>query len=351
MDESLFYNGTRLINIKRDKYGNRPEIFAVDGNRSAGKTTWFGRWFVRRFKKYNEKFMLIYRYGDELDTASDKFFEDIRKLFFPDDIMKGVKRDKGAFVELFLNDISCGYAVALNFVDKYKKNSHLFSDVKRMLFDEFQAKKYIPGEADLLFSLHVSVARGEGQAVRYCPVYMCANHLSSLNPYYKAWGCAMQVDEIAEGFYLGDGFVIEKNMNSAVAEEQKLSGFNRAFKNTRMYKHSIENESLTDSKGYVEELKNPEFDYLCTISVDGNKIALRRIKNNKKVLFYFDNKIDPSFKVRYAVTSFEHMEGTQLLGRSAMLVMNVRKCYEAGYVRFSSLEVKDNAFQFMMILL
>lgn len=351
MDENIFYNGTKLINIKRDRFGQLPEIFVVDGNRSSGKTTFFSRWLVNRFLKHGEKFMLVYRFGSELDNVEDKFFKDIGGLFFEGKDFKSLKRDHGAYCELFLDNVPCGYAVALNFADKVKKNSHLMSDVTRMFFDEFQAQKYVKDEAELLFSIHFSISRGKGQPVRYVPVYMCCNHISSLNPYYKAWNCASDVDALQEGFYYGDGFVIEKNMNSVVSDRQKQSAFNRAFKNTRSYKHSIENESLIDNHTFVEEIKKGQSNYICTIAVNGHLISLSQLKNNDHCVFYFSDKVDPSFKVRYAINTENHSENTVLLGRSTMLVLNVKKYFEAGLVRFSSLEVKSYAFEFLMILI
>lgn len=351
MGENIYYDGTKLINIRKDSSGLLPEIFCVDGNRSSGKTTWFKRWFVNRFKKHDEKFMLLYRFGNQLTSIDEKFWKDIHTLFFPDDVLVAKARDKGSYIELFLNDRSCGYAAAINGADKIKENSHMFTDVQRIFFDEFQSDKYVPEEVDKLFSIHASISRGPNQPVRYVPVYMCCNHVSSLNPYYRAWHCASKVDEIQEGFFIGDGFIIEKNMNEVIADRQRESGFNRAFARSRVYKHTIENESLRDNKNFVEEIKTGDFKYICTINVDGQKIALKQVRNNKNVMFYFTDKIDPSFKVRYAVNTDDHSQNTILLGRSAMLILQVKKCFEAGMVRFSSLEVKGSAFEFLMLML
>lgn len=46
----------------------------------------------------------------------------------------------GKFHELFLNNVSCGYAIALNNADAVKKNSHMFSDISCLIFDEFQSE-------------------------------------------------------------------------------------------------------------------------------------------------------------------------------------------------------------------
>lgn len=352
MEQNLYYDGSKLIGIDKDKNGLRPEIFCVDGNRQSGKTTYFGHWFVNRFKKYGEKFAIIKRWDNQLSTVSDKFFPVLKRLFFPNDIFTSEKRDGGAYYELFINEQSCGYAISINGASKVKENSHLMQDVQRMLLDEFQTDKYVPGEVDKLFSIHTSIARGDNEFSRYCPLYMVCNHVSSLNPYYKAWGCASEVDEIQEGFYKGNGFIIEKNMNYAASEVIKQSGFYRAFQNSAAAEHTVNNTGLNDNRSFVEKINNKSAEYVCTCIVDNKKIALRRIYDVPGIVYYFDDKIDPSFKIRYAVDTKSHSADTMLLnGRSIILISNLRRCFEAGYIRFMNLEVKAAAFDFMMLML
>ena len=137
--DKQYYDGTKLLSLK-DINGKQPEIYISTSNRSAGKTTFFSRWFINRFIKYDEKFILIYRFNYELSDVADKFFKEIKNLFFPGYNMKSVSRNKNVYHELFLNDKACGYAIAINNSDQIKKLSHLFSDAKRMLFDEFQSE-------------------------------------------------------------------------------------------------------------------------------------------------------------------------------------------------------------------
>ena len=68
-----YYNGTKLLSMK-DLDGNTPEIFMVTSNRSAGKTTYFSRLILNKFIKKGEKFMLVYRFKEELEGCADKFF-------------------------------------------------------------------------------------------------------------------------------------------------------------------------------------------------------------------------------------------------------------------------------------
>ena len=57
-----YYDGTKLLSMV-DMNGNKPEIYITTTNRSAGKTTYFGRLAVRRFLRNKEKFILLYRFN------------------------------------------------------------------------------------------------------------------------------------------------------------------------------------------------------------------------------------------------------------------------------------------------
>lgn len=348
MEKDLFYTITKLIN-SLDANGNKPELFFVDGNRSSGKTTGFYKYLVKRFKNYGEKFMLIYRYQNELKGCSEQFFANIGPLFFPNDDCTEVKRQDGAFYELLINSQSAGYAVALNSSDKLKKLSHFFKDVTRMYFDEFQAKRYLPDEVNLLINLHTSVARGKNQPVRYVPVFLTSNHVSSLNPYYKALGVANIIDNMSQGVYKGDGFVIEKNMNNEVADLQRNSAFMRAFAGSKEVKHTIENISVMDNYNFIERLKVRQFKYICNIRVDNEMICLKRVFDIPGVMFYFDNNVDVNLKARFAISTVDHDTDTLLVGNSLLLVMKCKEMFERGEVRFSDLETKEKAFEFLTL--
>ena len=182
MEQSTYYDGTKLLSLK-DINGNTPEIYMCSGNNTAGKTTYFSRLVLNKFINGCGKFMIVNRFKYELDECADKFFKDINGLIFKDGEMTSVRRAEGMFHELFYNNVSCGYAVAMNNVDQVKKYSHFFSDVDRMFFDEFQSETnhYCQDEVNKFRALHKAVARGQGKQVRHVPVYMCSNAVSIIN--------------------------------------------------------------------------------------------------------------------------------------------------------------------------
>ena len=154
-NKPVYYDGTKLLSMK-DIDGNTPEIFMCTTNRTGGKTTYFNRLEINRFLKNGSKFALLYRYNYELEGVEEKFFKDIQGLFFSHYHMTSESMCKGKIKRLYFgtdpNDMQfmkeCGYAICLNDADAIKKNSHFFSDVDSILFDEFQSEtnKYCTDE-------------------------------------------------------------------------------------------------------------------------------------------------------------------------------------------------------------
>lgn len=333
-----YYDGTKLLSML-DINGNKPEIYMCTTNRTGGKTTYFGRLCINRFLDKNEKFGLLYRYNYELDDIADKFYKDLGSLFFPSYTMTSKRRAKGTFQELFLNEKSCGYALSLNNADQIKKYSHLFSDIKRMIFDEFQSETnhYCDNETKKFISIHTSIARGQGEQVRYVPVYMLSNPVSIINPYYVEMGISGRLKDDTK-FLRGDGFVLEQGYIESASIEQKNSGFNRAFSKNSYTAYSSECVYLNDNKAFVEK-PTGKSKYLCTLRYKGSDFALREYTENG--LIYCDDKADSSFLTRISVTTDDHNINYVMLKRNDFFLSNLRYFFEHGCFRFKDMRCKE----------
>lgn len=351
---SQYYDGTKLLSMK-DLDGERPEIFICTSNRSAGKTTFFSRMFVKKFIEKGEKFCLFYRYSYELTDIADKFFKEIKELFFPHYYMEEERKASGKYVELFLRwnengtDVrrSCGYAVALNNADSIKKLSHFFSDTQRILFDEFQSEtnSYCANEIMKFISLHTSIARGGGEQSRYVPVYMLSNPVSIINPYYVEFGISERLSESTK-FLRGKGFVLEQGFVAAASQAQKDSRFNQAFGKSRYVSYSAENIYLNDNKSFIET-PSGQSNYLCTIKYDGVEYAIREYPSSGIV--YCDKKPDSSFGVRISVTTNDHSVNYVMLKRNEVFIMTLRYYFEHGCFRFRDLQCKEAVLKLLSL--
>lgn len=332
-----YYDGTKLLSLT-DLDGKQPEILMVTTNRTGGKTTYFGRLCVNKFKKGQGKFALLYRYNYELDDCADKFFKDLSTLFFPGSIMESKRKASGIFHELFLDGESCGYALSLNSADQLKKYSHLFSDVNRMIFDEFQSESnhYCNDEIKKFISIHTSVARGQGEQVRYVPVYMLSNPVSLINPYYVELGISNRLHDDTK-FLRGHGFILEQGFIASASVAQKESGFNKAFAKNSYVAYSSECVYLNDNKAFIEK-PNGIGRYLCTIKYNGTDFGVREFADSGFI--YVDDRPDTSYKYKITVTTSDHEINYVMLKRNDMFLTNLRFYFEKGCFRFKDLRCK-----------
>ena len=336
--ESQYYDGTKLLSMK-DINGNTPEIYICSTNRSGGKTTYFNRWCTKRFIEHNEKFMLIYRFNYELTDIANKFFKEIHTLFYPDHTMTSKSMAKGMYHELFLDDISCGYAVALNNADQLKKVSHLFSDTCRMLFDEFQSEinHYCPDEVKKFQSIHTSVARGGGKQVRYVPVYMLGNYVSLLNPYYVALGISTRLRNDTN-FLKGDGFVVEQGFIETASKLQKESAFNRAFAESDYVQYASERVYLNDNNSFISKPEGKS-KYICTLKYENRNYGIREYSDEG--ILYCDNTADLTYPMKITITTSDHDINYLMLRRNDSFLDNMRWYFEHGCFRFKDVSCKD----------
>lgn len=334
----MYYDGTELLS-KKDINGNRPEIYMCTTNRTGGKTTYFGRMCVNKFLKNQGKFCLEYRYGYELDECADKFFKDLSTLFFDGAIMEGKTRSRGLYTELFFEGKSCGYAVALNSADTIKRFSHLFSDVERIFFDEFQSEtnKYCPNEVTKFISIHQSIARGQSKQSRYVPVYMCSNPVSILNPYYVEMGISNRLKDETR-FLRGDGFVLEQGFVQSASDAMMESGFNKAFGLNKYIAYATQNVYLNDNDAFIE---NPPKNgrYIVTLRYLNNEYAVREYANDG--IIYCDDRPDKSFKNRIAVTLNDHNINYVMLKKNDIFLSTLRYYFDKGCFRFKDIRCKE----------
>ena len=339
-----YYDGTKLLSLQ-DINGKRPDIYISTSNRSAGKTTFFSRYFVNRFIKHKELFGLFYRYNYELSDVADKFFSEIKNLFFPAYTMTSKSRAKGIYHELYLNGELCGYAISINSAEQLKKYSHLFSSIQRILYDEFLSEnnKYCNNEVEKFLSILVSISRGNGQQVRRVPVYLLGNFTSLLNPYYIALDISARLT-INTNYLRGPGWVLEQGFYREVAQAQKETGLLQAFSDNKYTRYATEKVYLNDNDVFIERpggLSN----YIATIIIDGKNYALREYP--EEGVIYCDTSIDATYPRKLAFSASEMNVNYIMLKQNDFFLATMREFFEYGCFRFKDLECKKAVFKML----
>lgn len=342
-----FYDGRKLLSLK-DINKKEPLIFICTSNRSAGKTTFFNKYLVDEFIKNNKKFILLYRYNDEISNIANKFFTDIHSLFFNDYHMTECKESK-LFMRLFLNDVECGYAISLNGAEKLKKFSHIFSDVEYILFDEFQSENnnYTSNEITKFMSIYMTVARGQGKAIRDVKVFLLSNFISLLNPYYAALD--ITTDRLKENtkFLRGDGWVLEKNQNESVIAEQNNNAFLKAFENQSYIEKNKTNQYLNDNYTMIETIKDDKFKYLFNFICNDKMYSVKEFYN--KNIIYVSKSVDKTFTKCYTVSSKDVDVNVIFINENKMLLSLLRMYFNRGLFKFDSLLSKNATIKLLSL--
>lgn len=333
-----YYDGVKLLSLK-DINGQQPEIYICTSNRSAGKTTYFSRYLVNRYLKYGEKFAILYRFKYELANVAEKFFKDIQGLFFQEHTMEEKVQGRGLYTDLILDGECCGYALTLNSADQLKKYSHYFSDVKRILFDEFQSEtdNYCPNEFVKFQSIHTSIARGQGEQYRYVPVFMVSNPVSIINPYYTQFKISSRLNENVK-FLKGDGWVLEQGFNASASEAQKQSAFNRACGENKYSSYATEGVYLNDNKSFIEKMSGRN-QYIMTLKYMDRNYGI--FLYTDKGIAYCTDRFDPTYPIRVAVTTDDHEINYIMLKSNDIFLQRLKFYFRVGAFRFKNLMCKE----------
>lgn len=341
---SHYYDCNRLLTMM-DASGQRPEIYMVAGNRTAGKTYSFKKRLVDRFIQYGEKFALLVRFGYEMDAIEDTFFKDLIQIHYPKITVSAEWVGRQLFKRLFIDGEECGYCVAINSADTVKKYSAVFVDVARVFFDEFQSEtgKYCPDEITKFISIHVSMARGGGDQVRYLPVYMASNTVTILNPYYSLFGISKRLTPRTK-FLRGDGWVLEITYNENAANALSTSAFGRAVSGSSYMGYATENKQLLDNDSFVMKISAHKTIF-CNLIYDNRTYGVWDVDGGE--LLYISHKYEPNYPWKISCRPEDHNISYLLQKRSAPYTKALRTMYEQGRVRFEDLECKNTFFDFI----
>lgn len=336
--ENIYYNVDTLLN-KLDINNKKPEVYIVTGNRSAGKTTDVTHKAIERYILKGKKVAWLYRYNYELDDVANKIFKDVQGLFYPNLEFSSKSKMKNIYHELYIGDKSIGYAISINSADQIKKNSHLFSDIELIIFDEFQSETshYCNSEIQKFVSIHTSIARGQGSQVRYVPIIMMSNTVSLINPYFVELDISNRLRPNTK-FLKGDGWVLEVTNNENAQIAQLNSAFNRAFSKNDYVRYSAMNTYLNDKTAFIESMSGKS-NYVVTIKVGDREYAVREYL--EQGIVYVDTKVDKTFKFKICVTTEDHSINYVMLKRNDIMLSNLRYYFEKGCFRFKNLECKD----------
>ena len=344
------YNNNKLI-TSLDKDGEKPCFFIVcSKERGPGKTYSFSKLLIERFLDTGDKFILLTRNQGDLGSIADGIAEGYLQQEHPEISMREVIQMKGVYSNIYMDkgsgeekqSLHCGYVIPIRAADQIKKISSLFYDAWCFYFDEFQPMNrstYLKDEVDLLYVIYKSIARGEGSAVRYMPVYMASNTITLGNPYFTALGLNKAIQNNTH-FYKGEGVVFENCDVEGLHELHDSQPIDKALAGHKSHKNN--NMWINDSDSLVcKPDKWGRGAYICTLRYGHEEIGVFFYPFVNRT--YLSRTIDKSCRYTYALTLDDKTLNTPLLKVRSYLD-DLKKAFFKGTVR-----VQDSSLQNMLM--
>lgn len=236
----------------------------VIGGRGIGKTYGFKKDAINHFLKTGKQFVYIRRYKTEMTTLNT-FLNDQIEIFKDDEFkIKGGK----IFTTFQVNGLDMGYSFPLTTYKNLKSSS--FPNVDTIIFDEFIPEKggfnqYINNEVEILLNVIDSLFRHrEGH------VYMLANNVSIINPYFSYFGVEPNINKEFTSFKGNETIeqiLIEICQDTYIKGSTEKSSFQKLISNTN-YGNYSQGQFIYDNEDFIEN-KSGQSRYLCTIFIDG----------------------------------------------------------------------------------
>lgn len=315
----------------------------INGERSLGKTYTCQMYTLDKCIKKGLEFIYIVRTQDEkkhgiLSNAYQKVitneFKNYSFDFTNEDMFLCVNHAESDVTE----KRQLGYCIALSEAVKIKKRS--FPNVKYMIFDEYmleekQSTSYVNGwkEPELLLSIYHTIDREEDRVI----VFMLGNNTKFHNPYHLH--PAFNIPPIKKGgIWLSENVLFQYATGSKKLKEKKNnSKFLRMLNNSEYGKYAKDGNYVFDNFSFVEKMQsNAKYNFTIEYNLNSFGVYI----SQKHGVIYISDKIDPSCKLKYALTIDDHKENTLLTRSNISQLKWLANNYKLGNVRFVSMEVK-----------
>lgn len=330
-----------LLKSYHKSTGLIPETFMAMSNRGGGKTYPFTKAMMWAAMKYDLKIGLLCRTKNQLGSYWNGVFDgpisDIWNEWQCKEKICGELYSE-VIIECEEERKNIGYVLPLNSAYGLKNHSSKLRDIDIMFMDEFQSPDSIPGEMDKYDTMHMTIARGGPEGVRYLPTILCSNSLSITNIYMAFFGLCDKIQSNTK-MYRGEGISLLRFRNDVVADKQMSTGYYRSKVKTKQAESDIDNAWLNDDGACVAKPDGWGIGwYQCTIVNGTEKYGVYYYPDMD--YYYVGRNVDSTCKSVYAVRP-GGVENTALLKRASVFD-TMRKYFASGQVRFCDQTMKNN---------
>ena len=308
----------------------------VIGNRGGGKTFNAKKWCINDYKKNGKHFVWVRRYKTEFKRRS-QFFDDVSSLY-PDDTfqVKGTK--------CYINGEEFGTFITLSTSSTEKSNPYPL--VNKIIFDEFIIDKgslrYLPNEVDVFLELYETISRlrDDVRAV------FLGNAISLVNPYFLYFKIK---PDLGKRFNSYEHLIVELYKNQEYIEAKKNTRFGKMISETKYGEYAIDNDFLRDDYTFVEPFPS-NCKFYCVVKYKGRFFGLWN--HLESGCIHVNYRFDPYTDSKFSLTKDDNepdWKGIGIIKRTKCLD-RVVLLFETGNVRFESIEIKSQFYEFVQYL-
>ena len=318
----MWYDGSKVL--------EKGSLFNfIVGGRGIGKSFFWKRYCLERFRDHGEQFIYLRRYKEELKGDKLKrLFNDLQAAgYFTENTIEIKGR------EIYFDKKVCGYIQALSTALIAKSDS--FPNVETILFDEFLIETgtyhYLKNEVESLIGFYETVARNRPDV----SVYLLSNAITVSNPYFAYF--RIQLPMKGARIWRRGEVLLDMPRDDEFIEMRKKSRFHRLIEGTDYADYSIENNFLLDNDTFIEK-KTSQSIPACNFLFNGAIIGMWLDNSNGIAYCSFDHD---DHLYTYSMSTGAHTYNTILTGRiKPYHVRLLIDQYRAGCLRCENQKIK-----------
>lgn len=293
MSKSKYYDSTRL-------FSHNSLTNFVMSPRGNGKTYDGKKRMIKNFIEKGEQGVYIRRTDTELKACKNEFFNDISDIF-PEHEFK-----VEGYMGLIDGEVAI-YFVALSTSNNMR--SRALPKVTLIMYDEYivpRGKRYLPNEMYTFLELIFTIGRLRSNY----KVYICANAISYVNPFFSYYNILPDSDKRFQKFK-NNTVCLELFTSEIYQEEFMETPFGKMIEGTPYCAYSVGNEVYEDTDDFIipkGRSRIPgKFIFVASFKTEGTEIG---VWTNETRTFYFcDKTIDKSSKNRFFIKNYDSEEG------------------------------------------
>lgn len=310
-------------------------FYFIIGERGVGKSWNTKKFCVQDYINHENQFIYLRRYKEELDLATQSFFDDLKDAGAFSDHEFEVKPSK-KLTKFYMDGELIGYGIALSTSNILKSTA--FPNVKNIVFDEFildtGTYHYLKNEVTKTLDVFETVFR-----TRDGRIFFLGNSISIDNPYFNYFDLTLPYNSEFKTFK--DGLILVNYIkNLEYREMKKKSRFGKLIDGTDYGKYAIDNEMLRDNNDFIEKKgQNPYF--WNNIVLNGEMYGVWH--NSKTGRTYISEDYEPNSKLCFAMTIDDHTPESKYVSiRQHSYIKIIIEQYKNGDLYFENMKVKNN---------